>query len=176
MLLVVVAASPWALLRSAEAQSDKISRLGFAFDQKAHDAAVAAEQNATAGGTLDGEPLPPGVVRLPRYIVEDQRVPIDDPDKLLTPRGRVAVAKKRHLTPMYQKTFGPLSAVLALLNNPLAGWTPNTPEAMALFWDQKQKERNQRMSELQGLSGLSEQLKKASVEPAARKPPKRAKE
>lgn len=143
---------------AAEKQSERSTRLGFSFDQKAHDARVAAKERERKGAGFANEPLDPDVVRLPNYDVREQPIELED-DETLTAKGRLEVAKKRHLTPMYQKTFGPLSAVLGLLNNPLGGWNPNGPEAMALYEDAAQKRRNARMSELQDLAELAELAK-----------------
>jgi hypothetical protein len=140
-------------------------RLGFRFEAKAHDAAVAADSGSNS---LAAEPPPAGVVRLPRHVVLGERVPFEG-DDLLTPEGRIQVAKKRHLSPLYQMTFGPVAAVLSFLNDPLAGWHPNTPEAMALYQQAEQRRRSLREADLADLAALAEQAKK--LEAAGRVPP-----
>jgi hypothetical protein len=136
-------------LCAAEDSRSKIARLGFAFDQRAHDAAVAADK---ARADLERENdeqviLSDGVIRLPKYYVNEERMPFNKRE-ILTPEGRLAVAKKRYISPVYAKTLGPLSAVASLLANPLGGWQPNDPEAMTLYYDQDQKRRNAEMKEL----------------------------
>ncbi|HWL14122.1 MAG TPA: hypothetical protein VNR00_00875 [Opitutus sp.] len=151
-----------------EEQSPSIARLGFKFDQQAHDAAVAAEEKRRAD--LFGD-APPGVVRLPRYQVTEKGVPLTD-DEMLTPKGKLEYAKKRYLAPLYQKTLGPLAAIATLLNNPLGGWAPNAPEAMALYEDEKQKQRNTRMGELTEIAALAERLKALEKAPPKAAPKK----
>lgn len=151
----------------ALADDDASARLGFHFDQHAHDAAVAA-QHSVGPPSFDTEPPPPGVVRLPKYVVRDRRIPLEEHD-VLTPSGQVDVAEKRYLTPMYRKTLGPLSAVLSLLNNPLGGWNPNAPEAMALYEQDEQIRRNGEMGDLLDLERLAESVKPAKQPPPAKK-------
>ncbi|ACB76409.1 hypothetical protein [Opitutus terrae] len=139
---------------AAEAQSERAARLGFRFDQQAHDAAVAAREK---GGTLDLDPADPDVVRLPKYEVQERRIGLSE-NEMLTSEGRVALAKKRHLTPVYQKIFGPLAAVASLLNNPLGGWKPNAPEAMAIYEDNLALERRKEMADLAGLAAYADRV------------------
>lgn len=140
------------------------ARLGFKFDAAAHAAAVDSRSGADR---LVEAPPPPGVVRLPRHVVIGERVPLEG-DELLTPEGRVEVAKKRHLTPLYRVTFGPLSAVLTLLNNPLMGWHPNAPEAMAFYEQAAQQRRSQMEADLAGIAELADEAKR--IKAAAKKP------
>lgn len=148
-----------------ETADSKASRLGFRFDPQAHASAKDGKTEPTS--PLDSEPLPPGVVRLPKHVVIGQRVPLE-PDEMLTPEGRVEVAKKRHLSPLYRVTFGPLSAVLSFLNNPLGGFRPNTPEAMALYEQDQQLRRNARADELNELAELADRAKADAAEAPAR--------
>lgn len=141
---------------AAEPKSERAARLGFEYDPKIREAAAAAK---SPGGTLELEPPDPDVIRLPKYEVTERRIPLRE-DELLTPEGRVALAKKRYLTPMYQKVFGPLAAVASLLNNPLGGWNPNGPEAMAIYEDDLNLQRRKEMQGLVELATLAEQTKK----------------
>lgn len=143
---------------AAEAQGEKLSRLGFKFDQRAHDDAVAARQKAT----LDDIPAGPDVVRLPRYTVTEEAVPLEERE-LLTPKGRIDVATKRYISPIYGKTIGPLTAVASFLNNPLGGWSANTPEAMSLYADDERKRRNARAVELDELVKLADEAKRPAT-------------
>jgi hypothetical protein len=137
--------------------SSAASRLGIHFDQKAHDAAVAAKKEASEGG-FSTEPHDPDVIRLPKYVVTDERFPLEEYE-LLTPKGRVAVAEKRYLAPIYQKTVGPLMAIATFLNDPLGGWRPNSPEALAIYEDFENVRRRERTKELTGLATLADSTK-----------------
>lgn len=148
-----------------ETADSRASRLGFRFDRKTHDAAVAADTARRAGTTLDIEATPDGVIRLPKHVVTADRVPLEE-NEILTPKGRVELAKKRHLSPMYQKTVGPLAAIAGLIMNPLGGWNPNGPEAMALYEDNQNTLRKKRLNELEDLAELAEWAKKAETKAA----------
>jgi hypothetical protein len=135
-------------LGADEDQDKKFARLGFAFDQHAHDEAVAAAsadppagENGNAGTSSDD------VLQLPKYTVTGKRVPFKERE-VLSPKGRLDLAKKTYLTPAYQKTFGLVEAVASLFMNPMGGWQPNNPEAMALYEDTEQMRRNTEMKEL----------------------------
>jgi len=143
---------------AAEADNHKSVRLGFKFDQKAHEAAIAARPKAGTVWSISAEPADPDVVRLPKYVVTDDRILLEE-HEVLTPKGKVEIAKKRYLTPMYQKTFGPLTAIASFLNNPLGGWSPNAPEAMAIYEDFENLRRKSRTAELTELADLAEQMK-----------------
>ena len=135
---------------AAEDLENKVARLGFKFDQRAHDAAVAAAKASSEREDRGPEVLADGVIRLPKYYVNEERMPFSTRE-ILTPEGQLAVAKKRDISPVYAKTLGPLSAVASLLMNPLGGWQPNDPEAMALYKDEEQKQRNADMKALMRL-------------------------
>lgn len=151
-----------AMVSAEETQNGRTARLGFRFDQQARDAAIAAEKKS---GVLEDLPADADVIRLPKYQVTEQRIPLEE-HELLTPQGRLDVAKKRYLTPLYQKTLGPLAAVASLLNNPLGGWNPNGPEAMALYEDNENLRRRNRINELSEIAGLAEQAKRIKAEPS----------
>lgn len=130
-------------------------RLGFHFDQQAHDA---AQKKSSAPRSLENEPAPAGVERLPRYVVREKGVPLEDHD-ILSPKGRDAVAKERYLSPLYQKTFGPLAAIAGLLANPLGGWHPNSPEAGVLYDQDESRRRASEESDLRDLASLADSAK-----------------
>lgn len=148
-----------ALVGAAEAQNERTARLGFSYDRQAHEAAVAAEQNKES---LDLEPPADGVIRLRRYRVIEQRLKLEE-HRLLTPKGRVEIAKKRYLAPMYQKTLGPLAAVASFLNNPLGGWNPNAPEALALYEDDENLRRRNELKDLSEIADLARDAKRAKA-------------
>lgn len=83
--------------------------------------------------------LPP--VLLPKVIVQEQRaLPLER--QVLTPKGRLEAAKKTHLSPLYQSTFGPLAQLATYyFNFPslLGGWRPNEAEAMTLYWEEDRR-------------------------------------
>jgi hypothetical protein len=152
----------------AESQREKTTRLGFVFDPKIREAALAAEQQR-ARSIFEATPADADVVRLPNYTVTDGRIPLEE-HELLTPKGKVDVAMKRYVSPLYRKTLGPLSAVASFLNNPLGGWAPNTPEAMSLYADDENKRRRARVAELEDLATLAEELTRIKrVRPAGEK-------
>ena len=68
--------------------------------------------------------------------------------------------------------MGPLAAVAGLLVNPLGGWNPNGAEAMALYEDNRAKQRNLRVNELTALGELADLAKKLKATPARHKPTK----
>jgi len=138
-------------LSAAEDAEQKLARLGFAFDSHAHEVAVAAAE----GEPEKGKGGPSDVILLPKYFVTEKRLPFTE-HEILTPRGRLELAKKTYLSPVYRKTFGPLSAVLSLINNPLGGWHPNGPEAMVLYEEAEQMRRNKDMKDLMQLDALHE--------------------
>jgi hypothetical protein len=120
---------------------------------------------------FEADPPPPGVVRLPKYVVREKGVALTEYE-LLTPSGRVEVAEKRYLSPMYRKTIGPLAALVSLVNNPLGGWSPNAPEAMALY---EQDEAIRRNHEIEGLMDLAQLAEAAKPAPPAPSSPKKQK-
>ncbi|HVU22844.1 MAG TPA: hypothetical protein VHE13_01890 [Opitutus sp.] len=137
-----------------DAPDNRVSRLGFKFDQQAHDAAVAAENSRQPAD----EPLPAGVIRLPHLQVTARAMPAQK--EMLTPKGRIEVAKRRYETPLYQAVVGPLEGLASLLNNPLGGWNPNAPEALALYEDDEQKRRNHEMSDLLDLAAFADRAQR----------------
>jgi len=156
--LAAFAAGSLALATATAAEGDRsqLDRLGSHFDQKAHDEAVAAEAARQAPSlSTDADDNDPDIVRLPRYVVEDKRVRLAD-HEVLGDAGRIELAKKRYLSPVYQETLGPLSALAGLLANPLGGWNPNAPEAMALYEQDEQIRRNTEMDELLDLEALKD--------------------
>lgn len=101
------------------------------------------------------DPPDADVLRLPNYRVTEDRVDLEE-HRVLTPRGRVELAKKRYLAPMYQKTAGHLMALPSFLNNPLGGWSPNAPEAMAIYNDFENLRRKKEMAELTELARFAD--------------------
>ena len=146
---------------AGETADDRVARLNIAFDPKAREAADAAGPVASTGEQPTGE-QPTGeftlddMLHLRTVVVTARRQPMIERD-LLTPAGRLDLAKKRYLTPVYQRTFGPLSQVAAYYFDFLAtlgGWHPNDAEAMVLYEDDAQKRRNTEMAELINLDRL----------------------
>jgi len=141
-----------------EAPDSKLARLEIRFDQKAHNAAVAAKNTAAAADRETDVP-PVGVLRLPKYVVTEERIRLEERE-MLTGKGRVELAKKRYLAPMYQKTVAQIEAVATLLHNPLGGWAPNGPEALAIYEDFQQKRRNEETKDLTELAAFGDRMKK----------------
>lgn len=149
-----------------DVRKDNASRLGFRFDQQAHDAAVAKQKSRDA--IFAAEPSDSDAVRLPRYTVTEDRVEFDERD-ILTPKGELDLAKKRYLKPTYQKTVGPLMAIPGFLHNPLGGFKPNAPEARAIYEDFETLRRKNRMAELTDLSELADKAKSPKTKPTRKR-------
>ncbi|MEO6005424.1 MAG: hypothetical protein ABIZ04_16665 [Opitutus sp.] len=164
-------AVPFAMTVSAKTETtgiDAASRLGFRFDQIAHDAALASR--AKDGGEIFlNEPVDPAVIRLPKYFVKERKEPVTE-NNVLTTEGKVERAKKRQLSPLYQKTLGPLTAVASLINNVLGGWNPNGREATALEDDSQGLRRKHEMSDLNDLNHIAEPASKAEASELLKKP------
>ena len=93
-----------------------------------------------------------GIIRLPRYDVQEKRLPYHSERDLLTPKGRLALALKYH--PGFE--FGPFKAL-------------NHRRALEWLAEDLQAERNQEMSDLFGEMNRFEALSppeksKAAVE------------
>jgi len=141
-------------IRAGEPAEDKIARLRLTFDSHARETAVATDKIALADEQPSGEFTADDVFHFQTMIVTSPSQQLIERD-LLTPKGRLDLAKKRFLTPAYQKTLGPLSQVAAYYFNfltILGGWHPNDGEAMALYEDDAQKRRNTEMTELISLA------------------------
>lgn len=140
-------------LYAAEEMEKKNERLGFKFDPQAHEAAVDGTGKVTAGKSLeDLEAASPSgdILHLSKVIVTGKRIPFNARD-VLTPAGRLDLAKKTYLTPAYEKTFGPLGTLASYYFNFMAifgGWHPNDADALALYADADQKRRNVEMNSL----------------------------
>lgn len=150
---------------SAPEVKNSAVRLGFRFDQRAHDAAARTER----GASIFLDPPDADVLRLPNYQVTEDRVDLRE-HRVLTPRGRVELAKKRYLAPAYQKTLGQVMALPTFLNNPLGGWSPNAPEAMAIYHDFETLRRKKEMVELTELARFAEEGKTPRAQKARGKP------
>lgn len=145
-------------IRAGEPAEDKVAQLRFTFDPHAQETAVAAGKAAFTDEQPTGEFTADDVLHLRKMIVTERRQQLIERD-LLTPKGRLDLAKKRYLAPAYQKTLGPLSQVAAYYFNFLAilgGWHPNDGEAMALYEDDAQKRRNTEMTDLISLARFGE--------------------
>lgn len=137
----------------------RAARLGFTYDPTVRAAGLGHQK----GRTLELGPTEPGVVRLPNYAVVERPLVFTE-DEMLTAQGRVDLAKKRYLSPIYQKTIGPLMAVVGFLAAPLGGWRPNSPEAMALYYDDDAKRRRAEMSGLEDIARLADEAKAIRAE------------
>ncbi len=95
---------------------------------------------------------------LPRFEVRDARIPLTV-DEVFTSKGRLAEAKQRHLSPLYQATFGPIAAVAALYFNPLMvlrGVRANDAEAMVLYQQEEDLRRRGETRSLEELAQLAD--------------------
>ena len=95
----------------------------------------------------------PKVLKMAPLIVWGTRIPNGETE-VLTESGKLEIAEKRYLSPLYRVTFGPLSQIAAYYLNFLTileGWHPNEAEAMTLY---RQDERLERLRELDSLTRL----------------------
>ena len=166
LFAALICSLPLISASAEDVRKDNAARLGFRFDQQVHDAAVAKQKDRDA--IFAAEPSDADAVRLPRYTVTEDRLNLDERD-VLTPKGELDLAKKRYLKPIYQKTLGPLMAIPGFLHNPLGGFKPNAPEAMAIYEDFETLRRKNRMKELTELSELAERAKSPKTKPTRRK-------
>ena len=138
---------------ATEGAEKKNERLGFRFDPQAREAAVDTTGKVPAGkSSEDLEATSPAddTLHLSKVVVTGKRIPFNARDGL-TPAGRLDFAKKTHLTPAYEKTFGPLGTLASYYFNFMAifsGWHPNDADALALYADADQKRRNIEMNSL----------------------------
>ncbi len=176
MMIGLIGAGAIGTIRAQEPAEDKVARLRFTFTPQARETAVAADNAASTDEQPAGEFTADDVLHLRKMIVTGRRQQLIERD-LLTPKGRLDLAKKVYLTPVYEKTFGPLSQVAAYYTDFLAifgGWHPNDGEAMALYEDDAQKRRNTEMTDLMNLVRLGE-LEPGQIrldQPLARPPAK----
>jgi hypothetical protein len=176
MMIGLIWAGAVGTIRAGETAEDKVARLRFAFDPHVGETEVVAGKPALADEQPAGEFTADDVLHLRTMIVTERRQQLIERD-LLTPKGLLDLAKKRYLTPVYQKTLGPLSQVAAYYFNFLAifgGWHPNDGEAMALYEDDAQKRRNTEMTELINLArfDMLEPGQTRLVKPLERSPAK----
>ena len=146
-----------AAVYGAEETADKNVHLGFKFDPKVHDAAVAAASRGAPNDNQEPVSSANEVLHLEKIVVTG-KVPLNSRD-VLTPKGRLDFAKKTYLTPAYEKTFGPLGTLASYYFDFLAvfgGWHPNDADAMALYNDADQKRRNTEMKDLEDLAALAD--------------------
>ncbi len=118
--------------------------------------APATNAASPTGATIAADSDAP--MRLPHFEVRDTRIPLSE-DRLFTPKGRLAEAKRRHLSPLYQHTFGPLAGIAALYFDPLSllrGVRANDAEAMVFYEQEQALRRNQETTSLENLGRLAE--------------------
>jgi hypothetical protein len=150
MVIGLIWAGAIGSIRAGEPADDKVARLRFAFDAYAQEMAVAAGKAAFTDEQPIGEFSADDMLHLQKMIVTERRQQLTERD-LLTSKGLLDLARKRYLTPVYQKTLGPLSQLGAYYFNFLAilgGWHPNDAEAMVLYENDAQKRRDTEMAEL----------------------------
>ena len=129
------------------------ARLGIAFSPpaKASESAAVAVPHIFPMGSSD--PIAPDTVLLNPFYITGPRVKLTE-KQTLTNKGRLALAEKQHITPLYRATFGPLSQLAAYYfdwTSILGGWHPNSREAMALY---RQDERLKMLDEMDSLIRL----------------------
>ena len=93
---------------------------------------------------------PGPILVLPQLDVRADRVDLEE-HRILTDKGRLDVAKRRHLSPLYRKTLGPLSLVATLAADPLlllGGSRANDAEALALHAEEERVRRRTETAEL----------------------------
>jgi hypothetical protein len=109
--------------------SQSVARLGIKYNS------TTPAAKAAVVAVPPPEPIFSETFFLPPFIVTDTRLKLKERD-VLTDEGRLAVAEKKYITPLYRVTFGPLSQLATYYYNPLSvfnGWHPNEAEAMTLY-------------------------------------------
>ena len=99
----------------------------------------------------------PGTFVLPPYFLNEARVKLTNKE-ILTDKGRLEIAEKRYISPLYRTTFGPLAQLATYYCDWLSilgGWHPNEAEAMALY---RQQERRLMLDEMDSLIRLETAL------------------
>ena len=125
------------------------TRLGIHFEPQAP---------AVSDNPILNPPAPPaGVVELPRFDVKEMPLRIDA-DELLTAHGQLDDAKRRFISPLYAKTFGPLAQLGAYyldFFSILGGWHPNDLEALVLYDQDRRLKRMQDFNDLIAVSKVA---------------------
>lgn len=140
-------------VRSSYSSLSPTARLGISFSPPAAKETESAPASVPSFPTGSSEPIAPGIVLLDPYYISGPRVKLSE-KQTLTGKGRLALAQKQQITPLYRLTFGPLSQLAAYyLNWPsiLGGWHPNQAEAMTLY---RQEERLKMLDEMDSLIRL----------------------
>lgn len=133
---------------ASEANADKVltEKLGYTYDPHVRDV-----KGAPAAVLMPA--VEPPEVMMDRLVVTAKKLNLE-PHEMLTDRGRMKEAQKKYLSPVYQKTFGPLAQLAGYYFNWLSilgGWHPNESEA-ALFAEQDEIVRiRTRLAELEQL-------------------------
>lgn len=154
LFLAVLGGRACLMAVAPSSQAELPDKLGYHYDP-----AIRATEGAPAT-VLVTSVEPPEVV-MDRLVVTAKKLNLE-PHEMLTQRGRMVEAKRKHLSPVYQKTFGPLAQLAGYYFNWLSilgGWHPNETEAY-LF-----AEQDERLRILRGLSEL-EKLDRLGREPA----------
>jgi hypothetical protein len=95
-------------------------------------------------------PPDPELVAMKPFFVRSTPVKLSETD-VLTDSGKLELAEKRYISPLYRVTFGPLSQVAAYYFNFLTilnGWHPNEAEAITLY---REDERLQMLGDMDSL-------------------------
>jgi len=128
------------------------ARLGVSFSPPAKEGESTSAAPQPAPVVSPG-PVTQGTVILEPYLVTTPRVKLTEKE-ILTNKGRLALAEKEQITPLYRLTFGPLSQLAAYYfdwTSILGGWHPNSREAMTLY---RQDERLKMLDEMDSLIRL----------------------
>jgi hypothetical protein len=148
---------------SAQVPLSAADRLGIKFKPAAPDAPAEPVPPAHDPMLLDS--VQPGtVVFAPFHVRERMRL---NEKNTLSDKGRVEYAEKQYLSPLYQKTFGPLAQLATYYFNFLSilgGWHPNEAEAMALYDDDERLERMKEMNDLVRLETIGKAWDAKKVE------------
>lgn len=135
------------------------NRLGIVYSPPSPTTTKPDEPHPTAPGPL---------VILPQLDVRADRIDLDE-HEVLTSKGALDLAKKRHLSPLYRKTLGPLSLVGTLASDPLlilGGARSNDAEALTLHREEERIRRRSETAELIDLiddPALSKELRRSTA-------------
>jgi hypothetical protein len=128
------------------------ARLGLKFSPpaKEEESSVVVPRSPSA---VFPDPVAPGTVLLPTFVITERRVKLTE-KSVLSDKGRLEIAEKQCLTPLYRVTFGPLAQIATYyfdFLSILGGWHPNELEARELY---REEERLRMLSEMDSLIRL----------------------
>ncbi|HWA10002.1 MAG TPA: hypothetical protein VG838_11175 [Opitutaceae bacterium] len=146
------------VLWGAEPAPSAAERLGFSFHPP--DAAASTEKTATPEA-----PPAPGTVVLPKFEVKETKIQLTTED-VMSVSGKMALAKREYISPLYSVTFGPLSQLAGYYLNFLSilgGWHPSEGEAKILYLQDARLRKMREFDDLIALERLADPKEAAQL-------------